>query len=178
MLVETIRMGNKEEYFTGIFEGNKDRVYRICCSFVRSHHNRKDLFQEIFMNIWKSLNSFQNKSHINTWIYRISINTAINFCKLQDKNENRCQEIKHEIFEAAGNEIKKKQETDRQLKVLLGLINSLPLLEKTIITLVLEGMDRASIAEICGLSEGNVRVKIHRIKSKLKKMMEGENHEL
>ncbi|WP_297087290.1 RNA polymerase sigma factor [uncultured Draconibacterium sp.] len=171
-------MSTKEIQFKHLFEENKDRVFRICCSYVRSSHNRDDLFQEIFTNIWKNLASFRNESHVNTWIYRISINTAINYCRLQNNNDKRCQEIKQDILSEDDVNLARKTILENELKTMFVAINQLPVTEKSIISLVLEGLDHARIAEIVGISEGNVRVKFHRIKKKLKQMMEEQKNEL
>lgn len=165
-------MSIRENQFKQLFEQNKDRVFRICCSYVRSEHNRKDLFQEIFLNIWKNLDTFRNESHINTWIYRISINTSINFCRLQHKTNKRCTELKHELLSVEDTSLQQKYILEKELQEMFKAIQTLPVLEKSIVSLVLEGVDHAQIAEICGISEVNVRVKFHRIKKKIKKMME------
>lgn len=172
IVVEEQKMSSKENQFKKLFEENKDRVFRLCCSYVRSDHNREDLFQEIFSNIWKNLDSFRYESHINTWIYRISINTAINFCRLQSKSDKRCQKIKHDILSEDEMNLAQKHIQEKELQKMFAAINSLPVVEKSIVSLVLEGVDHAQIGEICGISEGNVRVKFHRIKKKLKQMME------
>jgi RNA polymerase sigma-70 factor (ECF subfamily) len=165
-------MTEQEIKFSQLFEDNKDRVYRICCSYVRNYDNRQDLFQEIFTNIWKSLGSFRNESHINTWIYRISINTAISFCKLQNRNNKRCEEIKQDIFSEDEKLLDQKKIQEVEIEKMFDAISQLPLLEKTIVSLQLEGLDHARIAEICDLTEGTVRVRFHRIKKKLKQIME------
>ena len=165
-------MISKENKFKQLFEENKDRVFRICCSYVRSDHYRQDLFQEVFINVWNNLDSFRNESHVNTWIYRISINTAISFCRLQNKNDKRCQEIKQEIVSDQERSLTQKYIQEKDLQKMFTAIHSLPMLEKSIVSLVLEGVDHAKIAEICGISEVNVRVKFHRIKKKIKKIME------
>lgn len=165
-------MSTKEKQFQQLFEENKDRIYRICCSYVRNHDNRQDLYQEIFTNVWKSLDSFRSESHINTWIYRISINTAISFCKLQSRNDKRCTEIKQDIFSEDEKLLEQKKIQEAEIEKMFDAISQLPLLEKTIVSLQLEGLEHASIAEICDLTEGNVRVRFHRIKKKLKQIME------
>ncbi len=172
MKVEKQIMSQRDKKFSQLFEDNKDRIYRICCSYVRGEQNRQDLFQEIFINVWKNLDSFRSESHINTWIYRISINTSINFCRLQNKSDKRCQEIKKDILSDSEQELAMKFRQDKELEKMFEAINQLPLLEKTIVSLQLEGIDHTGIAEVCGLSEGNVRVRFHRIKKKLKQMME------
>ncbi len=172
MRAEEEKMNKKEEQFQQLFTENKDRVFRICCSYVKSDDRRQDLFQEIFMNIWSNLDSFRGKSHINTWIYRISINTSINFCRLQSKIDNRCKEIKQDILSVDEQKLQDKYAEEEDIQKMFAAINELPVLEKSIISLVLEGVDHVQIAQICGISEGNVRVKFHRIKKKLQKMME------
>lgn len=172
MKIEMQKMRTKEVKFKQLFEENKDRVFRICCSYVRSNHNREDLFQDIFSNIWKNIDSFRNESHINTWIYRVSINTAISYCRLQSKNDKRCMEIKKDILSDDKQKLDQKHVQEEELQKMFRAINKLPVLEKSIVSLVLEGIDHAQIAQICGISEGNVRVKFHRIKKKLKQMME------
>ena len=172
MKVEKQIMSEQDQRFNQLFEDNKDRIFRICCSYVRGEQNRQDLFQEIFINVWKNLDSFRNESHINTWIYRISINTSINFCRLQSKNDKRCQEIKKDIFSDEEDELAIKFRQDEELEKMFEAISQLPLLEKTIVSLQLEGLDHAGIASICGLTDVNVRVRFHRIKKKLKQMME------
>jgi len=178
MYLERQKMDKKESQFRQLFEENKDRIFRLCCSYVRSDYNREDLFQEIFSNVWKNLDSFRNESHINTWIYRISINTAINYCRLQTNNDKRCQEIKQEILSDDDVNLAQKFVEEKELQKMFAAINRLPVSEKSIISLVLEGMDHAHIADVCGISEGNVRVKFHRIKKKLKQMMEEQKNEL
>jgi RNA polymerase sigma factor (sigma-70 family) len=171
-------MTERELKFTQIFEDNKDRVFRICCAYVRSEQYRQDLFQEIFINVWKNLASFRNESHINTWIYRISINTSISFCRLQSNIDKRCDELKRDIISVDEKELAFKFKQEKELEKMFDTISRLPLLEKTIVSLQLEGIDHAGIAQICGLTEGNVRVKFHRIKKKLKQMMEENQNEL
>lgn len=172
MKVEKQIMSKRDKKFSQLFEDNKDRIYRICCSYVRGEQNRQDLFQEIFINVWKNLDSFRNESHLNTWIYRISINTSINFCRLQNKTDKRCQEIKKDILSDSEHELAMKFRQDKEIEKMFEAISQLPLLDKTIVSLQLEGIDHAGIAAVCGLSEGNVRVRFHRIKKKLKQIME------
>ncbi|WP_167613961.1 RNA polymerase sigma factor [Maribellus sediminis] len=169
-------MTEQEIKFRSLFEENKDRVFRICCAYVRSDQNRQDLFQEIFINVWKNLSTFRNESHINTWIYRISINTSINFCRLQSASDKRCEEIKKDVLSVSEKELQQKFQQEKELERMFDAINKLPLLEKTIMSLQLEGIDHAGIAEVCGLSEVNVRVRFHRIKKKLKQMMEEQEN--
>lgn len=66
----------KESQFREIVEANKDRIYRICCCYVRVEMERNDVYQEVLIHIWEGLDRFEEKSQMSTWIYRIAVNTC------------------------------------------------------------------------------------------------------
>lgn len=68
---------NSNKKFEDVLKNNKDRIYRICCAYVRDADEREDLFQEIMINIWKNLDKFEGRSLISTWVYRIAVNTSL-----------------------------------------------------------------------------------------------------
>jgi len=70
-------MKNKEQEFKQIYEQSKDKIYRLCLGFMGNKTDADDLFQEVLIKIWKNLKTFRNDSNINTWIYRITTNTAL-----------------------------------------------------------------------------------------------------
>lgn len=72
-------MINKEEHFKQVVEQNKGRILRICKSYAPSEEDCKDMYQEVLINIWKSLETFKGNSEIGTWIYRIAVNTSLTF---------------------------------------------------------------------------------------------------
>jgi len=70
-------MMNKEQKFEQIYEQSKDKIYRLCLGFMGNKTDADDLFQEVLIKIWSNLDSFRNESNIDTWIYRITTNTAL-----------------------------------------------------------------------------------------------------
>jgi RNA polymerase sigma factor (sigma-70 family) len=169
---------NKETQFKSAIEANKDRIYRICCCYVREEHERQDVFQEVLIHIWEGLGRFEDKSQISTWIYRIAVNTCLGHIRMQtrrrkvfDGSANVDQETIPDESASEGT-----PETDQAIDQLYDCIDQLLPLEKTLVSLYLEDLSTEQMSEVVGISEGNVRVKLHRIKKKLKEMMEGNGH--
>jgi len=159
----------KEERFKRLVRDNETRIRRICRYYSPDKHGEDDCYQEILMNIWKSLDTFREESAIGTWVYRVAVNTALGLSAREIRRlklfasadpEGLIRWIESEGDETAG-------QVDR-FSLLEGCINQLSVIEKLLITLVLESLSTREIAEIIGITETNVRVKLHRIKEELK----------
>jgi len=164
---------DKDIAFKQIVEDNSDRIMRICRYYNPNAEDQKDMYQEILVNVWKSLDKFRGDSAISTWIYRIAVNTALSFSgktfrnlKMRiDKDPNQL----NLLLDDDALEQKMMQET--HLEELQTQINQLSVIDKALISLVLEGLSMREIADVIGLTEPNVRVKIHRIKDQLKQQL-------
>jgi RNA polymerase sigma-70 factor (ECF subfamily) len=119
----------------------------------------KDLTQETFISVWRNLSTFRNESKISTWIFRIATNNCL---RAVEKNK-RITKVELPYNLPAIHE----ESQEEKLAFLYKAIAELEEMERIIISLVLEDLPQAEIASIVGLSEGNTRVKIHRIKEKL-----------
>ena len=135
------------------------KVYRQCMGYMNDSDIAKDIAQETFIKVWQHLPKFRNESSIGTWIFRIAVNNCLGQIR-KDKKMPK-SELPNEILEetAINNE--------PQVAFLYQCISELPEIERIIISLELEDLKQKEIAAIVGLSESNVRVKIHRIKEKL-----------
>lgn len=145
--------------FEEIYTTYWDRIFRICMGFVNDYDIAQDLAQETFIIVWQKLDTFRNESSIGTWIFRI----ASNNCLRQIEKEKRFPKSDLPIHLTE----EKQQSLEPQIQFLCKCIAELPETERIIISLELEEVKQAEIAKIVGLSEANVRVKIHRIKEKL-----------
>jgi len=146
--------------FETIYKTYWQKVFRLCMGYANDTAAAKDLAQETFIKVWKQLPNFRNESSIGTWIFRIASNTCLRQIQ-KDKKMPKSElplEIKDEILET---------NIEKDIQLLYQYISELQEVERIIISLELEDMNQKEIAEIVGLSEGNVRVKIHRIKEKL-----------
>ncbi|MGL1886948.1 MAG: RNA polymerase sigma factor [Reichenbachiella sp.] len=161
---------DKEEWFKEIASQNDARLQRMCRYYVDGTEDRKDLFQEILTNIWKSLNSFKGDASVHTYVYRVAVNTCINFrgklLKEQKQHFNWDPSILEAI--AADNDHSDGDIKEAQLINLESELNVLSIIDKTLITLMLEGLSMKDISNIVGITEPNVKTKIHRIKHTLK----------
>ena len=157
-------MGEKEQHFLKVIEANQSKIGRICGVYAANDEDKKDMVQEVLLNIWKSWPSFKNAAKVDTWIYRIALNVCMRAKYLNEKKKFRpIESIRFEPMAAH-------EEVENELWEKLHLcIGKLEEGEKAIVILFLEDLPYKEIAEIIGISENYVAVKIRRIKSKLNK---------
>lgn len=151
-----------EEKFLEELEVHKDSLWRICSVYAIDSEMAKDYFQESVLNIWKSLPSFNGKSSLKTWMYRITINVCLGL-------EKKRKKVKLEFIEFFEDKsvIEKEKKSDSNLNQLRMCVSKLDTSNKTIISLYLEELPYKEIANISGLTENHIAVKIKRIKKKL-----------
>jgi RNA polymerase sigma-70 factor (ECF subfamily) len=171
-------MQRKEERFNLLVKDNHQKIQRICRYYAPVSEDQKDIYQEILVNIWKSLENFRGDSQESTWVYRIALNTAMGFAGKEfrrmrivlDGGEKNLQNLITED----DSELRIREEQINQLQ---NHLNQLSVIDKAIMSLMLEDLSSKEIAEIIGITEPNVRVKVHRIKETLREQMKGGGHE-
>lgn len=164
---------DKNGLFRQILAENKDRIFRICCAYERDKDERDDLFQEILVNLWKSLSNFEGRASLSTWVYRVALNTSLMHVKSAVRRKKRLvlfEEPPDIINDNSGYD--EKIETERLTQKLYYCINKLPDFDRLVISLVLDDLSYKEIADITGMSVNNTGVRINRIKKSLSKMME------
>jgi len=160
-----------EREFLQIIRENQGIIHKVCNMYCDAEEDRNDLFQEIVAQLWKSYPSFRKESKVTTWMYRVGLNTAITSFK---KNKRRPDQnlLPFENFEVADEN--HEAETEENIKLLHRAVAQLTGIEKSIILLFLENKKYEDIAEITGITQYYVRVKMNRIKKKLKILMDKE----
>lgn len=147
--------------FDHLYEEFSPRIYKLCLGYSGDKLFADDLHQETWIAVWNSLPKFRNESKIGTWIYRIAINTCLTgIRKVKNKADNSEAILSKLIDEET-------QDNSKEINRLYESISQLKENERIIITLVLEEKPYEEIAEITGITENNLRVKIHRIKKEL-----------
>lgn len=145
--------------FDTIYKVYWQRIFRLCMGYVNDYQFAQDLAQETFIIVWEQLPKFRNEANISTWIFRI----ASNNCLRQIAKEKRY--LKVEIpLNLIDQEL---VSLEPQIQLLYRFISELQEIDRIIISLHLEKIKQSEIASIVGLSETNIRVRIHRIKEKL-----------
>ncbi|MDY8137785.1 RNA polymerase sigma factor [Aquimarina sp. 2201CG5-10] len=145
-------------------------VLQMCLGFMKGDKDlAKDLSQEVFINIWNAISGFKGQSTYKTWVYRITVNTCLQYIR-KDKKKNRLsiEKVEHALADESQNTIINE---DQNLYEAIGKLNEL---DRLVIMMVLEEQDYDDIAEVIGIKPTNVRVKIHRIKKRLKKILDHE----
>lgn len=168
---------SKEEKFNQIVSENSERIQRICKYYNSNEEDQKDMYQEVLVNIWKSIESFRGDSAISTWIYRVAVNTSLSFTGKAFRHMklmvNGTTQNLNSILDEEN--LKVKLEQENLLNRLQIELNQLSVIDKALISLMLEGLSMKEIADVIGITEPNVKVKIHRIKGQLKEKLKG-NH--
>ena len=160
-----------EKEFLQIITENQGIIHKVCSVYCDLEEDRRDLFQEILAQLWKSYPTFRNESKFSTWMYRVALNTAITSFK-KDKRQPDKSGISYENLQLAEEMYDSREE--EQIKMLNKAVSNLSGIEKSIILLFLEDKKYEEIAEITGITQNYVRVKMNRIKKKLKLLMNTE----
>ena len=160
-----------EKEFLHIIRENQGIIHKVCNIYCDLEEDRNDLFQEIVAQLWKAFPTFRNESKITTWMYRVGLNTAITFFKKSKRRPDRNQ-LTYENLMVADDGYE--NETEEQIKILQHAVAQLTGIEKSITLLFLENKKYEEIAEITGITQNYVRVKMNRIKKKLKVLMDKE----
>ncbi|OAQ39849.1 RNA polymerase subunit sigma-24 [Pedobacter psychrophilus] len=157
-------MPSQEQIFKEIFQANSKKIYHLCFGYTGDDAAANDLLQETFLKVWQNLDKFRNQSMISTWIYRIAVNTCLTYLKKEKRQAK--DELTPNIIENVEEDFADREKQD-QVKTLYECISKLDENERIIITMVMDEIPYPEIADVSGISEGNLRVKIHRIKHKL-----------
>ncbi|ADV43577.1 RNA polymerase sigma factor [Bacteroides helcogenes] len=150
--------------FEDIYKRYWNKIFRLCMGYVNDYALAQDMAQETFIKVWQCLPSFRHESNIDTWIFRI----ATNRCLRQLEREDKTLSVPFPV-----NLVEEDTPAmEPRIELLYKFISELPEIDRIIISLELEDVRQVDIARIVGLSEGNVRVRIHRIKLLLTRKFE------
>lgn len=165
---------SKTEHFETIYHQHQPMVLQMCLGFVKGDNDIvNDLLQEVFISVWSNLEKFKGASTYKTWIYRITVNTCLQYIKKEKKERTYpILEIENQTSFANNENL-----TNPNIQRLYTAIGQLKKIDRLIIMMVLENQDYDSISEIIGIKPTNVRVKIHRIKKRLETILKNNNNE-
>lgn len=156
-------MKQEEKEFAALVKEHKSTIYSICYMFSKDKDEIDDLFQETLIHLWQGYKKFRNESKIETWIYRVTMNTCISMDRKEKRRgEHIALDVNIDLFD----------ETDKdmhQIQMLYKRIHRLGVFDRAIIMLWLENLSYDEIGEIVGVSAKNVSVRLVRIREELKK---------
>jgi RNA polymerase sigma factor (sigma-70 family) len=155
----------KNTFLTAV-EQNQHKLLRVCSVYAEDDEDKKDLFQESLIQIWQAMPSFEGKSSVSTWMFRITLNVCLRVQSKQKKKKERFRTLDSVNIEHLRDDEVNHEEQERLVK-LRNCIKKLNEADKAVITLYLEELPYSEISSITGLSENTIAVKLKRIRGKL-----------
>lgn len=140
---------------------NQGIIYKLVGLYARDAEEKKDLYQEVLLQAWKSWPSFRQEAKFSTWLYRICLNTI--FTQKRKPQRLDYKESLEDVAAAVQNSVVQNEDVVR----LRMAVRQLPETDRAIISMHLDGYENAEVAEMLGISNNHVAVKLHRIKQQL-----------
>ncbi|HUB91059.1 MAG TPA: sigma-70 family RNA polymerase sigma factor [Dyella sp.] len=167
-----MRGREQQRAFETLLREHQRIVFKVVSVYARHPEDRRDLTQEICVQLWRSFPRFDEKrARFSTWMYRVALNIAISQMRRPPRQDERFETLDQQQLDAVGTV--GIVEPDERVEVLHRFIDLLDPLNRALILLYLEDRGYGEIAEILGISETNVATKISRIKQKLRQQMTG-----
>ncbi|MGZ5245949.1 MAG: RNA polymerase sigma factor [Flavitalea sp.] len=151
-----------QEFLSKIKE-HQNIIYKLVHLYTVSEEDKKDLYQEILLQAWKSYPSYRGDAKFSTWLYRLCLNTIFTI----QRKKNRIEYTDTTSFENQFISSNNMDEKERLYKA----IRTLPETERAIISLSLDGYDNKEMSEILGITANLVGVKLHRAKQQLANLL-------
>jgi RNA polymerase sigma-70 factor (ECF subfamily) len=157
-----------EHQFVTNLERDQNIVHKICRIYTNDQASHNDLFQEITIQLWKAFPKFRGDSKFSTWMYRVALNTAIT---LYRKKKRGIQTQDYDTVHFRIKAVEYDDEAEKRLSLMYSAVKELNDIDKALVFLYLEDKNYKEISETMGISEVNARVKMNRVKTKLKKIL-------
>ncbi|ASV31398.1 MULTISPECIES: RNA polymerase sigma factor [Maribacter] len=157
-----------EHSFVTELQDNQNIVHKVCTLYTNDKESHNDLFQEITIQLWKAYPKFRGEAKFSTWMYRVALNTAITLYR-KSKRRIDTQDYESVIFKIKADEYDETEE--QQLKLMYKAVRQLGDIDKALVFMYLEDKNYTEIAETLGITEVNARVKMNRIKTKLRTIL-------
>ena len=153
----------QKQIFSKWLDEHKGIFFKIVRAYAFTPHDQDDLFQEISLQVWKSIPDFRGDSKASTWIYRVALYTATTWVRQEKKRPP--DHLLADVDQALT--LVDNRPNDPRIDWLYEQIGRLDPIDRSICLLMLEGFSYKEIADLVGISSSNVGVKIHRIKQTL-----------
>jgi RNA polymerase sigma-70 factor (ECF subfamily) len=158
---------DKTQSFEKLIQEHKGLIYKVTNAYCKDEEDRKDLIQEIIVQLWKAIDKYDPRYKHSTWIYRIALNVSISFYRKERRRIGITFPLSENLIKYT-DPVEKITEQETSIQLLHQFIAELKELDKALIILYLEEKSYKEIADIMGLTETNVATRINRIKIKLK----------
>jgi RNA polymerase sigma-70 factor, ECF subfamily len=163
-----------ENIFKQWIDDHKGLVFKVVRTYAPGPEDRDDLFQEILLRLWFSIPHFQGRARETTWIYRVALNTALTWQRDETKKrKRRSSSINFDDLACPQETSESALQNKQRLDQLYTAISQLPKTERSVILLHLDGLSYEDMANILGVSETNVGVRLNLAKKTLANLLGG-----
>ena len=160
-----------KEEFLQLIDKHQGIIHKISIIYSKTDEDKKDLFQEIVYQLWKSYPKYRGEAQFSTWMYRVALNTAL--MNIRHHSVDLTHPEKVELLKISHHEIFHHELNESVLSLYMA-INQLSPINKAVIILYLEQRSYEEIAGVLGFTKTNVGVRLNRIKNELKKIIQYE----
>ena len=175
MMTQAATNASQEALFKRWLEQHSGLVFKVARTFAPSDADRDDLVQEILLQLWRSLPRFEGKAKESTWIYRVALNTALAWHR--GENKRRATQTPFlALEEFPGPDDPAAREREELVARLYAAIRHLPKMDAALVLLYLDDLSYREMAEVLGISETHVGVKLNRARKTLTGMMKEVPH--
>ena len=164
-------MSDLDRRFHRLLDAHADVAWRIAGAYARLHADREDLYQDILLHAWRALPAFRGDASERTWLTRVALNVALGTVH---KREHRATVDAPAALDRAEGSFPDPSASADQSDAsgrLYAALRRLPEIDRALVLLVLEERSHAEIADVLGLSTGNVAVRLHRAKARLASLL-------
>lgn len=153
-------------------------VMKVARAYTLTSDECQDLAQEILLQVWRSLPKFEGRASAATWFYRVALHTAMN-CHRKDKPRRSRQQpfMDAQAVACDGADCADQAQQRETVEKLYQAIHQLPKADAAIVLLYLDELSYREMAEVLGISENYVGVKLNRAKKALSERMKGGSRE-
>ena len=165
----------RESLFKAWLDQHAGLVVKVARAYTLDNEECQDLAQEILLQAWQSLSQFEGRASVATWFYRVALHTGMN-CNRKDNHRRSRQQPFQEVQAVetqAPNSVEQVEHRDT-VEQLYNAIHQLPKADTALVLLYLDGLSYREMAEVLGISESNVGVKLNRAKKALTMLMKGK----
>lgn len=165
-------MSDRREAFLRLVRDNRARLRRICRVYGEDREEERDLYQEILLQAWRSLPSFEGEAKPATWLYRVALNTALGRQRKRDVRSRARLDEDDPVMGSRPPRPDRELSDKRRRERLYAAIDRLGETDRALVLMYLDERSYAEMAEVLGISESYVGVKLHRIRKKLSESLE------
>ena len=165
-------MPDRDDEFVQLVRENDARLRKICRVYADGAEAQRDLYQDILVELWRSFSSFEGDAEPSTWLYRVALNTALSHDRSKVVRDEATLDTDHPVWTDGVSRPDERLDRDEKLDRLYVAIDRLDDVDKALVMMYLDEKSYREMADVLGLSESHVGVKLHRVKNKLASWLE------